>query len=387
MRFGNDPLISDDMATIVFIPYPETGHLNASFKMAKSLKTRGHQIYYLALADYEEYIRSQGINFIPIYPELFPKGFVYQEAVNNNRENFEAILLRAKASRTFNPAKEIHNIVRSIQPALFVIDVLLPDLALIINHIGVPAILINTMLHNPWTGMGAAYEPLINLPELILCPQEFDFPDRERRMNSHYVEASIDLERTAGSFPWHKVDAGKPLIYCSLGSQSHLVGAGRSLFQAVIDAIALMPHWQLILSIGPGLAVEEFQPAPANVLIVNTAPQLEILKRASIMISHGGLNSIKESIFFGVPMILFPIIRDQPASAARVVYHGLGVKAKFQKSSVELIRALVAQIDGNPSFKARVDSMAMTFREQERSARGVQIIEALLSESPRVLRN
>jgi len=370
------------MATIAFLPYPEPGHMNASFKMAKNLNARGHRVYYLTLADYEEHLSSQGFNCVTIYENLFPKGFLRLEAVQNNRENFAAIALRAKAaSHAFDPAKELYDIVGSIKPEMFVVDLLLPDLAAIVGRTGIPTILINTMLLDPWTEMRAMYEPLMNLPELILCPQEFDFPDAKRRSITHYVEASIDLGRKSVAFPWHKVDPDKPLIYCSLGSQSHLFNGYMEFLQTMIDVMERRPRWQLVLAIGAGLEAEEFQPAHSNVLVVNVAPQLEMLKRAAIMISHAGLNSIKESIYFGVPMILFPVMRDQPANAARAVYHGLGVKGRLQKISVDLVQALIDQITTNPSFKARAAKMAERFRELEDSAKGVQIIEAILEGS------
>lgn len=367
------------MASIVFIPYPETGHINATFKIAKGLKARGHSIDYLALVDYEEHLRAQGLGFLPILQELCPKGFIRQQAVEGHLQNFEAIVLRAaKGGRALDPAKEVRRVLEGARPDLFVVDLLLPDLALTIARAGGRVILMNTQLFNPWEELKAIYEPLRELPELILCPQEFDFPGTERRANCYYVEASVDLERRDAPFPWDKVDGRKPLVYCSLGSQSHLMGDSGTFFRTLIDAVAAEPRRQLVLSVGSDLKPEDF-PSPSNVLVVNTAPQLEILKRASVMLSHGGFNSIKEGIFFGVPMILFPMIRDHPAIASRVAYHGLGLRGRFRRISVEQFRTLLDEVENNPSFKERVEAMGRRFREVERRSPGVHIIEAALS--------
>ena len=61
------------MATIVFILYPEAGHLFPTFKLARSLKRRGHRIHYFGPVDFEADIRAQGFDFIPILEQLWPR--------------------------------------------------------------------------------------------------------------------------------------------------------------------------------------------------------------------------------------------------------------------------------------------------------------------------
>jgi UDP:flavonoid glycosyltransferase YjiC (YdhE family) len=142
--------------------------------------------------------------------------------------------------------------------------------------------------------------------------------------------------------------------------------------------VALRPDWQLVLGTGANLSVTDFHSIPSNALLVNFVPQLEMLKRASIMITHGGFNSIKECIFFGVPMIVFPIIRDHPAITARVVYHGLGLRGNLQNASVEQIHQLIKRIDQDPSFKTRVEAMGREFRRIEELESASQIIQAVV---------
>ena len=64
------------MSRIVFVMLPETGHVNSSLKIAKSLKARGHSICYFGMADFEDYIISQGLEFFPVMADHFPKGFL-----------------------------------------------------------------------------------------------------------------------------------------------------------------------------------------------------------------------------------------------------------------------------------------------------------------------
>lgn len=370
------------MASVVFIPYPETGHLNASLKTAKALKAAGHRVTYVGLPDFGDYVASQGLGFAPVFQDLCPKGFVQQQAVGHNMEIFAALLLRAREKGlAFDPLGEMREVVRRAGPDLLVVDLLLPDLARAADAMGVSVLLLNTQLFNPWEERKAFYEPLAHLPELILCPQEFEFSKAGRRENCYFVEASIDLGRRDAPFPWERLDPQKSLVYCSFGSQSHLIDGSREFFRAVVEAVAPRPRWQLALSVGARLRVEEFSPAPPNVIVANSVPQLEVLKRASVMITHGGFNSIKESIFFGVPMINFPVIRDHPAVAARVVYHGLGLRGNMQGTSAEQIRSMIERIEQDGGYKARVEAMGEVFRRMEDEAPGVRIIEGLLENS------
>jgi UDP:flavonoid glycosyltransferase YjiC (YdhE family) len=365
------------MATIVFAPYPETGHLNATFKIAKALKERGHRLYYLGLADFADAVGRQGFDFIPMLEDLFPKGFMQRHAVEHNIDNFAAVLLKAKSERRpVNLPRHVQRLAAELRPDLFVIDLLLTDLALVADRLGLRTILFNTQLFNPWADEPDGYAPLAGKPELILCPQAFDFPGTVRKADSHYVESSIDLRREEPPLEWSQLDPQKPLVYCSFGSQSHLLPGSERFFRVVLEALAERPEWQLLLTVGSYLNVADFQPAPPNALLVRVAPQLEVLRRASVMLTHGGFNSVKECIYFGVPMLVFPVIRDHPAIAARVVYHRLGLMADPRECSAEQLLGLLERVQQGGSFRARVESFGQTFRAAEEAAQGVALIEA-----------
>lgn len=219
--------------------------------------------------------------------------------------------------------------------------------------------------------------PALKFPEIILCPRQFDFP-RAEDPNRFYVAPSIDFDRSEPDFPWDRLTPGKPILYCSLGSQSHLFPGSRDFLQAVIDMLSQQSAWQGIVSVGPLLSPSQFRVPGENVLLVNVAPQLQVLQRASLMITHGGLSSVKECIYYGVPMLVFPLKRDQPGNAARVVYHGLGVMGNPKRISVEKLRTLVGAVQGSPSIRANIEAMSQEFQRAERLNPGLEIIEGML---------
>lgn len=372
----------DTMANIVIVPWPEFGHVNPTLKLAKALNLAGHRVCYLGISDFEHYICSQGLEFLPILNSSYPAGQAAEQAGKAKLDRVHALLHNAGAREAMDLFKETQEEVKQalaeLQPDLLITDVILSHLAdMAAYEFGILTAVVNVMV------MGDFYMPTIypraDPPLLILCPREFDFPNANGKGNRHYIEPCIDLERKElNAFPWDKVDETKPLIYCSLGSVSYIYEPSHRFFRAVIDAVAQKPDRQLVLSLGPHLNVNDFLPIPENVLVVNWAPQLEILKRASMMITHGGLGTVKECIYFGVPMVVFPAKYDQPHNAARVAYHGIGLQASINTVSAEEIGFLIDKIDQNPSFKSRCNSMSKIFKAMEYSQRGVRIIEELL---------
>ena len=116
------------------------------------------------------------------------------------------------------------------------------------------------------------------------------------------------------------------LIYVSLGTaqQADKEGAEERFFNKLIEVSRKQPNWRLILAVRPEL-VNTFI-CPPTAFVFARVPQLHILKRADLFITHGGLNSVLESILHHVPMLVYPLNTkwDLPGYAARVVAHGLG---------------------------------------------------------------
>lgn len=220
--------------------------------------------------------------------------------------------------------------------------------------------------------------PTLALPMIVACPAELDFPEARGRPGVHYAEASIDVERNEPAFPWERLDAAKQLVYCSLGS----VAFNQGFFQHVIDAVAREPGWQLVMNIGPSLSPASFARVPASAVLVNGAPQLALLRRAAVMITHAGLGSVRECIHFGVPQIAFPIGFDQPGAAARVEHHGLGLAGSFASASADAVHALLSRVLRDEQFRARSQAMQQVFHTYDREQTGAVTLERLLAARP-----
>ena len=103
-----------------------------------------------------------------------------------------------------------------------------------------------------------------------------------------------------------------------------LLNGSREVFRTIVEA-AYAPGRQIVLSIGAHLTSEELGTVPPNAIVVNHAPQLEILQRAHLCITHGGLNTVLEALAQGVPLVAIPVAYDQPGVAARIKHSRTGL--------------------------------------------------------------
>jgi len=219
--------------------------------------------------------------------------------------------------------------------------------------------------------------PALRLPNLVFCPPELDFPRQRLPAGTAFVEPSVDTGRRDAEFPWDRLRPDLPLVCCALGSLAPFKYArpAARLFQAFLDALAERPQWQGAVAIGRYLDAGAFR-CPPNVLLVDEVPQLELLERASLMVSHGGFSTVKECIFQGVPMVLLPIFYDHPGNAVRVVHHGLGVLGSF-KASARRLGGWMDAVMEDSSYKERVMRMSRIFRDWEARGPGVELVERM----------
>lgn len=444
------------MAKIVITMFPEEGHLIPSFKLAHQLQASGHEVSYLGVADFEEYIRKQGFGFAPLAFAQFELGWrkrqiellAKKKGPGRLREIAQAPFYAALCADVLNQQGVVMRYLRDTQPDLVVVDGFLAPIAIAAEHLGIRTVLLSININLPaadnyppvvtnivpddtppsrskagiaWrisnltrkiTGLVVRFNfekalqqvmqryavaperldqaalyprlaPNPAMPELIVCPQAFDFPRTDaERVGVNYIEASIDLARDAEPFVWEQLDPQRKLLFCTLGSQSHLYKFSQRFFQTLIAAVAERPEWQLVLAVGPHIDPASLGSIPSDMLIVRWVNQAEVLKRASLMINHGGLGTVKECLFFGVPVLAYPITRDQPGYAARIAYHKLGLMGSFRRISKAQFQQEISTILAEPSFKANAERFQTQFQQAETEAQGLHIIQTLLAAQP-----
>lgn len=153
----------------------------------------------------------------------------------------------------------------------------------------------------------------------------------------------VTTARAPVPFDYDLLDRGVPRVLISLGTVSAERGA--AFYRAVAEAFAGRA-WQGIL-----VAPEHAVPAlPPNVLRFDYVPQIELLEHVDAVVSHGGHNTVVESLVAGRPLVLAPIRDDQPVVASQVVAAGAGVRVKFGRINGDRLADAVAQVLEQPAF-------------------------------------
>ncbi len=225
---------------------------------------------------------------------------------------------------------------------------------------------------------------LMGFPELLLSPEAFEFPGQVAEPGVYYIGAWGDLSRSEEPFNWNYIDPERTLIYCALGSQSDgNKEMSYRMVQIVLDIAMGRPEWQFIIAIGKGLDPGKLAPSPTNAIITPWAPQLEVLRRADVMINHAGFNTIRECIMMGVPMLVFPMRkdRDHEQCAECVVHHGLGLQLDIEQVTSNKLCSHIECLIENQSFKERLSIMREKFVQQNRPEIGIRVIEDVISSS------
>ncbi len=426
--------------TLLVAMLQETGHLNPSFKLMRTMRARGHDVRYLAAPALAPYIEAQAFPVVPFFPDLVE--------AETQREGGKLALLRRRRAITAH----YQNVAERLRikganafgerPRALLVDVTQTHLSLWARAAGIPQVLLNTSLPQTkspgspplrssltyetsapgklrtnlaWHrfllkrklsaqlaavgGMCPPYEisrrlaadfdvrsqeldsqtvympQLRGLEELVFCAQELDFP-RVASPHRHYVE-SVDLARKEEAFDFGRLANDKPLVYCALGSQLYRTGDTPGFFQRLLQAFTKRPQLQLLLATGRHMRPEALEP-PANVCVVERAPQLSVLKRARLMITHGGLGSVKECVLHGVPMLVFPLDVDQPGNAARISYHGIGLHGDIAKTSIAQLLDMLDRVLSEPSFQTKSQLLQMKLVQLESAETGADVLERFL---------
>ena len=150
-------------------------------------------------------------------------------------------------------------------------------------------------------------------------------------------------------FPWEKLNA-KPLVYASLGT---LVNGLEYIYQTILETARRLSEIQGVLSIGQNVRTAAIGTIPSNVIAVGNAPQIALLKRAALCITHAGLNTALECLAHGVPMVAIPIAYDQPGIAVRIAHHGVGEFLDIEDVTANSLRGLVDQVLNNGQYREK----------------------------------
>lgn len=154
-------------------------------------------------------------------------------------------------------------------------------------------------------------------------------------------------------------DEDKKVIYISLGT---IFNNSIEFYECCFKAFCNM-NVKVIMSVGRKIDISMFKNIPSNFIVRNYVPQLEVLKYADVFITHGGMNSTNEGLYFNIPLILIPQSVDQPFVANRVAELGAGIVIEKNRITPEALNKCVAEILSDDNFKINSEKIGESLRE------------------------
>jgi MGT family glycosyltransferase len=124
-------------------------------------------------------------------------------------------------------------------------------------------------------------------------------------------------------------------VYISLGTVDN---DHADFYQTVLRAVAGEPY-RAVLSVGAETHLEALGDIPENCVGRNTVDQIAVLQCADLFVTHCGMNSVSEALWFGVPLLLWPQTPEQQSVANRV--QELKAGRALDAASAERIRASI----------------------------------------------
>jgi MGT family glycosyltransferase len=423
----------------LLIPYL-SGHINPMLALGQALRERGHDIIFFSQIDLEATITGAGLRFIPYGEQTFPAGSVRAAMARIGRLPGQAsfrVFLEEMAQLATTAFSELPPLIEAEALDLLLIDQLFPGGATVADHLQLPFVSVACALivnrddsvpppvlpwpYDPfenglarnrqgWAEFGADFEPLLEfvndqraawklapygdfledsfspLLQIAQQPPGLEFPRQQRPANLHLLGPFRQEDTSAESgFPWARLD-GRPLIYASLGTlQNGLEWVYRAILNAVaaLDVQAVVTLGRGAMSGPGGLAAGG---VPENVILVPYAPQISLLRRAVLCITHAGLNTTTDCLTSGVPMVAIPIASEQPGIAARVAWTGAGMALSLDTLSAESLRAAVVEVLGDTVYRRQAQMHAAEIARLQPLAEACSLIEEVLAQPSNGLR-
>ncbi len=392
------------MARFLFVVPPFGGHIQPTIPLGKSLRERGHEVAWVGHAEVLGELLPQGFPLIPLPKssaemmnhELYVKSLSLI-GIDRFRFLFEEILVPLAESML----PGVEEAVARFAPDVLLVDHQAYAGGLLAKRRGLrwatlattPAQFDESMDTFPklkeWkdrllqkleqrAGLPAgSFEEASPLLLLVFSVKAFCAPNTPASASVHFVGPSALERREDFAFPWERVSPG-PKILVSLGTVN--MGAGRRFFNATFEAFRGQ-DLQVILVAHEDCYDRPEGGVPENFLIGTYVPQLALLKRVDAVVTHGGHNTVMETLSHGLPMVVTPITDDQPVIGKMVEASGAGLTLRFRRITPTMLRDGVQRVLKEPAYRAAALRLKQACLAAGGAERAASLMEDLLARS------
>jgi len=390
----------------LFFGLPVHGHVNPTLPLIRELAGRGEEIVYLSTGEFEHRITATGATYRPYRNSFLPElGTVARRLdelawllMRTTSELLAGELDDYKAARpdyvvTDSVAQWGHwvgeilgvPVVTSVSTFAFNRHVLRYGVAhgvrprsagqflSKLRHIFRAARLMGR-LRRTYGVKGPGLMPMSASP-LSLIYTSRDLQPCAETFDDRFCFVGPLFEPRVGDpdFPWEALGARR-LVYVSLGT---LFNDALPFYRACFEGLSGVDA-QIVLSVGSRISLDGLGTPPPNILVRTHVPQLALLERTTAFVTHGGMNSVNESLFHAVPVVVIPQMSEQEIVGRRVEELGAGVFIAKESVTPERLRESVEQVLNDDGFAARAQRLSTSLRAAGGASRAADAVQALV---------
>ena len=374
------------MSKIVFFCIPAHGHTNPTLGVVRELVSRGHQVWYYSYNIMREKIESAGATFVSCDDYDMEQKLTPKDSVRVGKDL--AFSTKILVDTTLALDDKVCEDMKRLKPDCIVADSMAVWGKAIAIKLGIHFVSSTTTFafnqHSAKImkqGIGELVRMLISMPKItknIKRLQDKGYPIKsvldiiQNDDNTHtIVYTSSDFQPCADTFSDKYVFVGpsirpatdkivktkEKLIYISMGTVNNDM---MPLYKTCITTLA-DTEYQVIISVGNLVSIKEFGKLPENISVYEYVDQIAVLQVADIFLSHCGMNSVNESLYFGVPLLMLPQTAEQGGVAERVCQLGAGIKLK-KTDRVSILNAInkLLLVD---SYKENAMKISCSFKQ------------------------
>lgn len=361
----------EEMGRIMFFCIPAHGHTNPTLSVVRELINRGHEVVYYSYNNFKEKIENTGAMFVSC--DEYDCEMKLSAKDGKRISTDLAFATKVLVDTTLALEKKIAEDIQNFKPDCIVADSMALWGRLSAKKYNIPFVSstttfafnkesAKTMKQSFWQIIKMLFSmpkmtkeinrlkekgfPINNILDIIANDENTDtvvYTSRDFQPCGDsfgekyaFVGPSIRAKTTEFEKTYDK------LVYISMGTVNNDMP---SFYQNCIHAFK-STGIQVVMSVGESVNLDDFTNLPENIQVYNSVDQIAVLQKADAFITHCGMNSVSEALYFGVPLVMYPMTTEQGAVASRVEQMGAGIKlTKTDKDTISKTVSLVLESD------------------------------------------
>lgn len=390
------------MSKYFIVVPPFYGHITATLGIGKELLDRGHEVFWIGLSKINtDYLPQKAKFIIPEEVERY-RGEIKKIQADQNK----GFKLKGKDSSDFNIEQTLlpfcdyfieglEKCVRELKPDCIIHDESALAGAVVAHQMNIPYITTITVppgffesdffllpshkeiqkrMMRYQQSLGIHSDRLIfNSSELVLSFTSEDilrpfYKDYKFANPITFVGSTIEKRTEPASFDWNTIQKNRILIYVSIGTV--LEEVSKSFFTKIIEDFR-GSEFTVIVNTDPSITNDW----PENFIVQKVCPQIEILSKVDLVITHGGFNTVNEALFFDKPMITVPLAWDQFGNSDLLLFHKCAIKLRFRRLKKGDFYNAAKLVTTDPLYAKNAEILGKSLRKAGGTIKAADLIE------------